>query len=259
MKFATLATLTICALTSAFAQSTPPPAQAFEVASIRVRQGAPQWKFSISGSRISIESYTLFGLIKEAWNLENYQIHRPAAPSLLLSDDSLYDIEATAASQTNPTREQFRQMLQRLLADRFHLTTHQSTEEMPVYALEVGKNGPKFQPSAPDADPQVTFSLTGDNKEYASLTTRKIAMEDFAKLLGLVDGRPVVDKTGLKGTWNIRLFHTPDYKMSRGPEPAIGEISMFTALQEQLGLKLEPQKASVEIIVVDSVEKPTEN
>src|SRR5215831_11386903 len=179
MKSIAIACLWCCSLTTAFAQSATSPAQSFEVASIRVRQGAPQWKFSISGPRLSIGSYTLFGLIKEAWNLQNYQISRQGAPPLLLSDDTLYDIEATAGTGPNTTREEFRLMLQQLLADRFRLRIRNRSEEMPIYALVVAKNGPRVQPSAPEADPQVTVSLTGENKEYALITSRKISMEEF--------------------------------------------------------------------------------
>jgi uncharacterized protein (TIGR03435 family) len=259
MKRIAIAVVGCCTYSAAFAQSTTSPPQKFEAASIRVRQGAPQWNFSISGSRLTIRSYTLFGLIKEAWNLQNYQIRKEGAPPILLSDDVLYDIEATAGVGPNTTREEFRQMLQQLLADRFQLRIHYKTEEMPIYVLVAGKNGPRFQSSPPEADPQVNFSLTGENKEYALITSRKISMEEFAKLLSPVDGRPVLDRTGLNGTWDIRLFHTLDYRMSRGPDPVLGEISIFTALQEQLGLKLESQKGIVKVLVVDSVGKPSEN
>ncbi len=84
-------------------------------------------------------------------------------------------------------------------------------------------------------------------------------MESLATTIGLVDGRPVQNKTGLEGTWDIRLYNTPDYKMSRGGEPAPGEISILTALQEQLGLRLKPQKGMVPVLVVDHVAKPSEN
>lgn len=246
--------LTLCASLSALSQNEP-----FEAASIHIRQGAPQWKFSISGSRLSIESYTLFGLVKEAWNLQNYQIEGKSAPPLLLSNDTLYDIEATAGTNVSPTREQFRLMLQRLLADRFQLKVHTVPTEMPIYALTIGKNGPKFAHSTSESPQQVTVSFTGANKEYALVTCRNIAMESFATILGVVDGRPVVDKTGLAGTWDITLYNTPEYKMSHGPEPALGEISILTAVQEQLGLKLEPEKGMIPVLVVDSVSKPSEN
>jgi uncharacterized protein (TIGR03435 family) len=252
------AALIIGALCQAFGQSAP-PARKFEVASVKVRQGAPQWKFAISGTRLTIESYTLFGLVREAYSLRNYQIQRTGAPPLLSSDDTLYDITAKADGDSTPTRDEFRQMLQSLLADRFRIKIHREQKEMPVYALVVGKNGPKFHASAPDADPQAHFGFSGANNEYSMATMPKTTMQGLADNLSPVQGRPVLDRTGLTGTWGIKLFSTPEYKMSRGPEPNPGELSILTAVQEQLGLRLEPQKATIEIFVVDSVEKPSEN
>lgn len=255
----------LAALCGAFAQSgplaSPPlsPAGSFEVASIRVRQGAPQWKFAISGTRLTIESYTLFGLVKEAYNLQNYQIQMSDKLPLLSSMDTLYDITAKAEGDSIPTRDEFRQMLQLLLADRFQLKVHREQKEMPVYMLVVGKNGPKFHASAPDADPQAHFGFSGANNEYGMATMPKTTMKGLADSLSPVQGRPVLDKTGLTGTWDIKLFNTPEYKMSRGPEPNPGELSIFTAVQEQLGLRLDPQSAMVEVLVVDRVEKPSDN
>ena len=150
-------------------------------------------------------------------------------------------------------------MLQSLLADRFQLKVHREPKEMPVYALVVGKNGPKFHASAPDADPIIHIGFTGTNNEYALVTMPKGTMSGLANLLGVVDGRPVLDKTGLDGIWNIKLYSTPEYKMGRGGELNTAEISIFTAVQEQLGLRLDAQKGMVEVLTVDHVEKPSEN
>ena len=259
MRNTTRFALLLVAFCEAFGQSPPATPRAFEVASIRVREGAPQWKFAISGTRLNIESYTLFGLIKEAYKLENYQIQTDGASPLLLSTEILYDIVAKAEGDSTPTRDDFRQMLQTLLATRFQLKIHRAPKEMPVYALVVGKNGTKFHASVPDADPLIRVSFTGTNNEYALLTMPKTTMEGLADMIGLVQGRPVLDKTGLTGTWDIKLFSTPEYKMNRGPEPNSGELSILTAVQQQLGLRLEPQKGSVEVLVVDHVEKPSEN
>jgi uncharacterized protein (TIGR03435 family) len=229
----------------------------FEAASIRVRQGAPQWKLAISGTRLTIESYTLFGLLQEAYDLQNYEVQETGAPALMLSNDTLYDITAKAEGDGTPTRDQFRQMLQALLADRFQLKVHREPREMPVYLLVVGKGGPKFKPSLPDADAQAHFSASGPN--YQATMPRE-SMDDLAKnLLSHVAGRPVLNKTGLPGMWDIRLTYKPESQIDRGPMPDMGEISIFTAVQDQLGLKLEPQNATIEILVVDHVEKPSEN
>jgi len=231
--------------------------QTFEVASIRVRQGAPQWKFETSGSRLMIESYTFFGLVREAYHLPNFQIHMTGAPALMQSSEILYDITAKAEGDGTPTRDQFRQMLQALLADRFKLKVHREQVEIPVYALTVGKGGPKFKPSSPDADPTVHVSCIPNCSANYVLTMPKGTMEDLSHNLDL--DRPAVDQSGLTGTFDIKLIYTPEFRRSSRPEPDLNDISIFTAVQDQLGLKLEPSKAMFEILVVDHAEKPSEN
>lgn len=248
--------LILAAYGAMFGQSGP----AFEAASIRVRQGAPQWKFAISGTRLTIESYTLFGLLQEAYNLQNYEVQNTGVPALFLSNDTLYDITAKAEGDGTPTRDQFRQMLQALLTDRFKLKVHREPVETPVYALIVGKGGPKFKPSSPNADPTVRFSCTSSNcsSNYV-MTMPRGTMEDLTHALSGAGDRPVVDQTGLTGMFDIKLTYRPAYIKSSSPEPDLNDISIFTAVQDQLGLKLEPRKATIEILVVDSVEKPSEN
>ena len=256
MRSATTLILILASSGAMFGQSGP----VFEAASIRVRQGAPQWKFDISGTRLTIESYTLFGLIQQAYNLENYQIPETSASPLLRSSETLYDITAKAEGDGTPTRDQFRQMLQALLADRFKLKVHREPVETPVYALIVGKGGPRFKASSPDADPTIRIGCTssGCRSNYV-MTMPKGTMEDLAHHLSGVGDRPVVDQTGLTGTFDIKLTYKPAYIKSTSAEPDLNEISIFTAVQDQLGLKLEPSKAPIEMLIVDHVEKPSEN
>lgn len=257
MRTATGLILILAASAVALGQSTAP--QAFEAASIRIRQGAPQWKFEISGTRLMIESYTLFGLVREAYDLQNYEVRTTGAPALFLSNDTLYDITAKAEGDGTPTRDQFRQMLQTLLADRFKLKVHREPVETPVYALTVGK-GPKFKPSSPDVDPTVHVSCTTTNctSNYV-LTMPKGTMRELAHNLAGAGDRPVIDQTGLTGTFSIKLTYRPAYTRSNNAEPDLNDISVFTAVQDQLGLKLEPTKAPIETLVIDHVEKPSEN
>jgi uncharacterized protein (TIGR03435 family) len=250
MRSATVLILILAACGAALGQT-------FEVASIRVRQGAPQWKFEITGTRLMIESYTLFGLIREAYHLQNFQIHMTDVSAQMRSSDILYDITAKAAGDGTPTRDQFRQMLQALLADRFKLEVHREPVETPVYALVVGKGGPKFKPSSPDADPTVRVSCSPNCSSNYVLTMPKGTMEDLSHNLDV--DRPVVDQSGLTGTFDIKLTYTPEFRRNSRPEPDLNDISTFTAVQDQLGLKLEPSKAMFEILTVDHVEKPTEN
>ena len=231
----------------------------FEVASIKVREGAPQWTVRTAGTRLTMESYSLFGLVKEAYNLQNYQFDYANAPAVVRSGETVYDIAAKAADGTTPTRYDFRVMLQTLLADRFQLKVHHELREMPIYALVVVKTGVKFKESAPDADPIAHIGFKDDSREYSLITAPKITMEGLANLLSPVDERPVINKTGLTGNFNIRLYNTPWFRMSRGGDPNPGEISVMTAVQEQLGLRLDPQKAMMDVMVVDHAESPTSN
>jgi uncharacterized protein (TIGR03435 family) len=149
--------------------------------------------------------------------------------------------------------EQLMLMLQNLLADRFKLKAHRESREMPVYALVVGKSGSKLRESAPGATGGV--GMTGVGR----ITSRAAPLQGLADHLSnaaLQIDRPVIDQTGLKGRYDFTLEWTPD-NLPPGDSTA---PSLFTAVQEQLGLKLESRKAPVEIVVVDSAEKtPTEN
>jgi uncharacterized protein (TIGR03435 family) len=189
-----------------------------------------------------------------AYNLMNYHVSGTAP--LLTVGDSRYDIVAKAEGVSAPTKAEFRQMVQLLLSDRFKLKFHREMREMAVYELVVGKNGPKFKESAPDASPVAHYGPNGRN--YEATISKGTVDAVIDAMAGTALGRPVLDKTGLTGTYDIRLTYTPDNKATR-EEPDINDIGIFTALQEQLGLKLEDRKAMVEVLVVDSAEKPPEN
>jgi uncharacterized protein (TIGR03435 family) len=231
---------------------TAQPLKAFEVASVKVH-GGPMTGYGIStsGARLTAEAETVNGLVMWAYNLKNYQVSfaRPIS-----GDDVFYDIFAKAEGDGVRSREEFRQMLQTLLAERFQLKVHREKRTLPVYALVVGKNGPKFRESAADA---VFSSNTGVNGRNQYMKVTKGAMEDLADGLLIYAGRAVVDRTGLTGTYDYRMEATPGFRINNNPE--LTDISVFTAVQDQLGLKLESQKAPVEVLVVDHLEKPTEN
>jgi len=238
-----------------------PPAEmrlAFEVASIRPFEGPLHsiYEFSSSGSRAFYKAYPITGLILEAYNLKGYELD--FAPSQPRPDMTYYDILAKAEGDAPRTRSEFRQMLQTLLAERFGLRIHRETRKMDVYALVAGKNGPNFQASSLDADPMAYHGVNGRNQNIiAAKCTMEVLTNDLRSSF-FVD-RPIVDGTGLAGTYNIKIEATPEFRLRAGdPEP--GDISIFDAVQSQLGLKLEPRKASIEILVVDHVEKkPSEN
>jgi uncharacterized protein (TIGR03435 family) len=226
---------------------------AFEVASIRPHKG--QYTVvgvHISGPKVTIEAYGLLGLIMDAYQLnESSQVS--GGPSWMSADSVRFDIAAVAPGERAPSGEDVRLMLQTLLADRFQLKVHREKKETPVYALVIAKNGPKLKESAPDEESSVrTGGVRTAEITLANVTTERLAIQISSGL-----DRPVVDKTGLKGHYDVKLNWIPEF--AGPPPPGSDGVSLFTALQEQLGLKLEPQKASIEILVIDHAEKPSEN
>jgi bla regulator protein blaR1 len=148
-------------------------------------------------------------------------------------------------------------MVQALLADRFQLKMHRGMREMPVYALVVAKNGPKLKDSDPGADAGGLFDQQGRN---VVVTLPKASMSDIVDAIGYANlDRPIVDKTGLIGTYNIKLTYTPNFKRYNGSAPDVDDLDVFQAVEKQLGLKLEARKDVVEMLVVDRVEKPSAN
>jgi uncharacterized protein (TIGR03435 family) len=234
-------------------QQQPASPLAFEVASIRAHKGMyTVVGVSISGPRVTVQAYGLLGLIMDAYHLNaSYQIS--GGPSWMDSDSDRFDIVANAPGEGTPTGNDVRLMLQTLLTDRFQLKVHREMKERPVYALVVAKNGPKLKESAPDKE----FPTTVVGGRSTQLTMTKATMEQLA--IRLSDGmdRPVLDKTGLAGHYDITLNWIPE--LAGPPAPDSNAVNVFTAVQEQLGLKLEPQKAPVEILVIDHAEKPSEN
>lgn len=226
---------------------------AFEVASIRPHQGPLQtiMGYTASGPRVRLEGYNLRGLVMEAYDLKSFQVFMPGIDE---HENTYYDILATAADGTSPTREDFRHMLETLLADRFQLKAHFEKKQTPVYALIVSKGGPKFSAST-TGDHQ----LNGVNGRNQFVEADRITMPDLANAIwnGFIPDRPVIDRTRLTGTYKIRIEATPEFRIGRDAQ--FGDLSIFTAVQEQLGLKLEPTDALLDGIVVDSAQEPSPN
>ncbi len=263
-------------------QATPTPSPTFEVASIKPSDPSSRMVMlrNSPGGRFTANGVTTKFLIAEAFNIRDFQIS--GGPSWI--DSARYDIEAKADDSSADPRtmnedqrralmDQQRLRLRALLVDRFQLQFHMGTKELPVYALVIAKNGPKLQevrdaggtPSSP-ATPKGRMAM--GRGELSSEGTR---LPFLVQVLSQQLGRTVIDKTGLSGTYNFKLTWTPDPGqggMFKGPDggpppdappPDTQGPSIFTALQEQLGLKLESGKGPVEILVIDRLEKPTEN
>jgi uncharacterized protein (TIGR03435 family) len=231
---------------------------AFDVASIRPHQGPLRViaGFTASGPRLRLEGYNLRLLVMEAYNVRGYRVSFAGSDPEREQRDTYYDIEALAEGTSSPAKEAFRQMLQSLLAQRFKLRFHWEVSQMFVYAIVVGKDGPKLKDSAPDQKPNRYIGVHGRNQSItASKETMGLLADDIECVEG--PGLPVVDETGLKGAYEIQFEATPEWRIGNNPQPE--DLSLFDAVQDQLGLKLERRKVAVEILVVDHIEKPSEN
>ncbi len=165
-------------------------------------------------------------------------------------DDDWFQIDATMPVDT--TEDQFRSMMQHLLADRFKLQFHRETKEVAAYSLVVAKNGPKMKetPGAPDPPRDLVRTLA----DRTEMTVHQATMERLAGFLAGQLGGPVTDATGLTGKYEFTLnFSKPGTAATDVPD-------IFSAVQSQLGMKLEPKKGTVQLMVIDHIEKkPTEN
>ena len=251
------------------AQSAQAQAPSYEVASIKIDpNGAPgrplTWDETPDG--LMVTNVMLELLIRQAYGIQSYQIERaPEWVNQLEYDISARIDDAETRHLRTLTKEQAtaerRLMLQALLADRFQLAVHHETKEAPVYALVVAKNGPKFHAATPPALPHMPISMGG-----GLLTFEGAPMSTLARLIAQVIGRPALDRTGLTGNYAFTLKWTPDeFDLPANPqqsdetsaEPA--GISIFTVIQDQLGLKLESTKGPVDFLVIDHIEKPSPN
>jgi uncharacterized protein (TIGR03435 family) len=222
--------------------------QSFEVASIKPHAGmAMRIGTLISGNRMTFMAMSMENLISYAYELKGYQIS--GAPDWAKTER--WDIAAKAEGDGVLGKDQAKQMTQTLLVERCGLKFHREQRELPVYLLMPAKGGPKLKESPPDAKGMLRMS----GNQTVRITTTKGSMKQLAdQLSGNID-RPVLDQTGLTGGY--------DYKLEWKPDGAAAEDSsapsIFAAVQEQLGLKLEPKKAPVEMLVVDQAVKPSEN
>jgi len=175
-----------------------------------------------------------------------------------------YDLDGKPDGEGQPSVEQWKAMMQKLLADRFQLKFHRDKKELPVFALVVAKTGPKITKS--DGDPNGAPSLLF--RGLGMLPVRNATMADFAGVMqSAVLDRPVVDQTGLAGRYDFVLTWTPDetqfVSLGGAPPPPTNKPDappdLFTAIQQQAGLKFESTKAPVDVMVIDRVEKPSEN
>jgi uncharacterized protein (TIGR03435 family) len=261
-----LAGLLLAAASGAFAQTPAgrPVFDEFEVATIKPT--APDWTSGRfmrmqTAHQFVARNYTLRVILAAAYNLTPKAIS--GGPAWVDSDH--FDIVAEAPGQVRPTLEEQMSMLRKLLAERFDLTLHREEKEFPIYTLTVAKGGSKLTVSTPNISPEgappLVFFLSPDS---ARLPARDASMGELAWVMqrSAVD-RPVVDKTGLSGRYDFDLEWTPDETQFGGsvptgsPEPP--KPDLFTAMQQQLGLRLEATRGPIEALVIDRAERPAAN
>ena len=237
------------------------------------------------GGQIVVTNNTLRNIIRNVWNVQDFQI--VGGPEWINQDR--WDVNAKAPEsliQQQPQQQQTVQqqqqqllmMMRTMLADRFQLVVRNEKREMPVYAIVLarpdGKFGPQLKRSEldcnalaeaikrgeatpPPRSPDRPFC--GTRTGAGTIMTSGVQMADFARNLSPSTGRIVLDRTGLTGPFDIELKFTPDPLGPGVGDPATDVPSLFVAIQEQLGLKLEAVRAPVDVLVIDSAQRPTEN
>jgi uncharacterized protein (TIGR03435 family) len=222
-------------------------APAFEVASVKVSNSVDyRGSFHLEDGRISMHNYAMVAIIQYAYHIN---FDRIAGPDSLFTQ--YYDIDATFAPGADG--EAVRLMTQKLLAERFKLALHHDRSPTPVYALVVGKKTPKLRAAAEDAQPKCEPKGSQLTCRYPKTTVAEFAQEIPHWLSQHWLAYPVVDQTGIDGVYDISLTFTMTNHAEDTVEPP--GLSLFDALQEQLGLKLEQRKAPFDRIVIDHVER----
>lgn len=267
--------LTLARATEQTAWAIPEPAPApvrmaadakpeFTVATIKPSlPDAPRGGYGIRGQDVTTTNVTVSWMIKLAYNVHANQIS--GAPSWVESEH--YDTVGRSNTRGEPNRDQMKLMIQKLLADRFQLKFHLEKRELPVYAMVVAKGGSKLAPSPadPNAFPGIGF---GREPGVITLMGRNTGLNGVANgLQSNIMDKPIVDQTGLTGRYDFQLRFTPDPTQvaNFGAIPAANAADpnpppdIFTAFEQQLGLKLQSTKAPVDVIVIERIERPSAN
>jgi uncharacterized protein (TIGR03435 family) len=220
----------------------------FDVATIKPADpDAHGQGFQTRGRRIHLENESVQNMLMFAYGIHPKQIVN--APAWFAT--ARYNVDGVPDVEGYASLKQFQGMVQKLLAERFHVTFHHDSRELSVYAVRIGKGGSKLVKSA--HDPSELPDQTGNGREWRFTNN---SMHDFAGLMQSMVDRPVVDQTELPGKFDFLLKWTPNEAPTSDPNAPPG---IFTAVQEQLGLKLEPARSSVDVLVIDHAERPTEN
>jgi uncharacterized protein (TIGR03435 family) len=272
VRRAAIASVVLCVIAPAAAQQ---PAPAFEVASVKEnRSRTAAWSMTAPpGGRFNFTNATLDTIIRWAYRLQDFQL--AGAPDW--TGSTRFDVVAKAGGSPPPDEMQLQGMMQTLLAEHFKLVSHMETRELPTYALMLvgreGKPGVNLHASPVDCAAVAAAARTGALRPplpggrplcgirmgAGTMTAGGITMARLVPDLSRLVNRVVVDRTGLAGAFDLDLRWTPE-SLSRDAQPSDPNApSIFTAVQEQLGLKLEATKGPVEVLVIDHVEHPRED
>lgn len=241
MKFPSAGAALLLTVVFAQAQSDSAEQPRFEVAVIKPSTSPFRGStfYNPTPGRFQFDNVTVKELIAYAYGVREFQIE--GASGWVSSDR--YDILAKPEGRI--TDNNANEMVQNLLAERMNLKVHEDMKEAPVFALVAAKTGATLHESAERGEAVA-------HNGYGYMSGRHLSMENLTSMLATQVERPVIDRTGIMGQFDVRLEWVPEDSDASGP-------SIFTAVEEQLGLKLESQRAPVEIVAIDQVERPTAN
>jgi uncharacterized protein (TIGR03435 family) len=240
-------------------------AQSFEVASVKPVPSETPWSYRFApGGRTVLTGFRLRDLILLAWRVQDFRVLGTTG----WMDSERFNVEAKA--QGNPDQEESRRMVQSLLTDRFHLALHRETRDIQTYSLLQTKSGARMKPSSDgsctpydDSSSLVPDKVCGfqqrlrkaeNGPPFAVIDANGLGMTRFARVLSAILGAQVNDETGIAGAWDFHLEYADERLTPTSDAP-----TLFSALQEQIGLKVESRKGPVEVLVIEHAERPTAN
>ena len=206
---------------------------------------------SMKGREFVVVNRTVEGMLQFAYGVQRVQIVGARG----WAETERWDVQGVPDVPGHPSLKQTQSLMRKLLEERFGLKVHRETKELAVYAITVAKGGEKMARSSgdPNGTPDENESSNGG---VVTMRMTNMSMGEFAPDLGSFLDRPAVDQTGLAGRYDFQLKWSRDEVSTGDPDAPPG---LFTAIQEQLGLKLEPVKASTEVLMIDAVERPSAN
>ncbi|HWG16337.1 MAG TPA: TIGR03435 family protein [Acidobacteriaceae bacterium] len=224
---------------------------------VTVKPGDPNDKrdrIDMNGRHAIVENEPVELILRFAYGVEKNQI--AGLPDWAKTE--IWSVDGVPNVEGKPAPEQFRALMRKLLAERFGVQLHHEQREMTVLALTVAKGGPKLEKSALDPSAPLSHKGSGSGGLEVHQFTNW-SMTDLIPMLMLYTNRPVVDQTGLKGKYDFKLQWTRDDAPATAAATPDAPPGLFTAIQEQIGLKLEPTKAMADVLVIDRVERPGAN